>query len=225
MKRASPSLGMLEVFAGADVWRAGLRDYMARHAYQNTRTSDLWAAMERAGAKGLATIARDYITQPGIPLIQVGASHCAGGQTVATVTQSQFSADQKAEVAANPGRWHVPVRARAGGAVSQVVTDGPTAQITAPGCGPLLINPGQTGYYRVNYTAQQLQALQGAFTKLAAVDQYGLINDQMALAVAAYQPMGAGLNLVAQVPGTANAKVVQSALSVWSGQYRQFRAG
>jgi len=215
-------LGMLEVFAGADVWRAGLRDYMARHAYQNTRTSDLWAAMERAGAKGLATIARDYITQPGIPLIQVGASHCAGGQTVATVTQSQFSADQKAEVAANPGRWHVPVRASAGGAVSQVLTDGPTAQITAPGCGPLLINPGQTGYYRVNYTAQQLQALQGAFTKLAAVDQYGLINDQMALAVAAYQPMGAGLNLVAQVPGTANAKVVQSALSVWSGQYDNF---
>jgi len=79
------------------------------------------------------------------------------------------------------------------GTVSQVLTDGPTAQITAPGCGPLLINPGQTGYYRVNYTAQQLQALQGAFTKLAAVDQYGLINDQMALAVAAYQPMGAGL--------------------------------
>ena len=152
-------LGMLEVFAGADVWRAGLRDYMARHAYQNTRTSDLWAAMERAGAKGLATVARDYITQPGIPLIQVGASHCAGGQTVATVTQSQFSADQKAEVAANPRRWHVPVRASAGGAVSQVLTDGPTAQITAPGCGPLLINPGQTGYYRVNYTAQQLQAL------------------------------------------------------------------
>jgi hypothetical protein len=91
-----------------------------------------------------------------------------------------------------------------------------------PGCGPLLINPGQTGYYRVVYTAPQLQALQGTFTRLAPVDQFGLINDQMALAVAAYQPMGAGLNLVAQVPGNANAKVLQSALGVWSGQYDNF---
>ena len=29
---------MLEGFAGADVWRAGIRDYIARHAYRNTRT-------------------------------------------------------------------------------------------------------------------------------------------------------------------------------------------
>ena len=215
-------LGMLEVFAGADVWRTGLRDYMARHAYKNTRTSDLWAAMERAGAKGLATIASDYITQPGIPLIKVGASQCTGGQTVATITQSQFSADQKAEVSAKPQRWHVPVRASAGGAVTQVLTNGPTAQLTVPGCGPLLINPGQTGYYRVVYTAPQLQALQDAFKGIAPVDQYGLINDQMALAVAAYQPMGAGLNLVAQVPTEANAKVVQSALGLWSAQYDNF---
>ena len=215
-------LGMLEVFAGADVWRSGIRDYIARHAYRNTRTDDLWAAMERAGAKGLGTIARDFTKQPGIPLIQVGPSQCVGGQTVATITQSQYSADQKAEVAARPLRWHVPVRASAGGQVTQVLTDGPTAQLTTPGCGPLLINPGQTGYYRTLYTAPQLQALQGAFTALAPVDQYGVINDQMALAIAAYQPMGAGLNLVSRVPTNANAKVVQAAVGVWSGQYDNF---
>ena len=215
-------LGMLEVFAGADTWRSGIRDYMARHKYQNTRTGDLWAAMERAGATGLTAIARDYTTQPGIPLIQLGPSQCAGGQTVAMIKQSQFSADQKAEVAAKSLRWHVPVRASAGGAVTQVLTNGPTTQLTAPGCGALLINPGQNGYYRTLYTAPQLQALQAAFTRFAPVDQYGLINDQMALAVAAYQPMGAALNLVARVPANANAKVVQAAVGVWSGLYDNF---
>ena len=215
-------LGMLEVFAGSDTWRTGIRDYMARHAYKNTRTNDLWAAMERAGARGLPAIARDYTMQPGIPLIQVGSAQCVRGQTVATITQSQFSADQKAEVAANKRRWLVPVRASAGGAVTQVLTNAPTTQLTAPGCGPLLINPGQNGYYRTLYTAPQLQALQDAFTRLAPVDQYGLINDQMALAVTSYQPMAAGLGLVAQVPANANAKVVQSAVGVWSGQYDNF---
>ena len=215
-------LSMLEGFAGADKWRAGIQDYIRRHAYQNTRTEDLWAAMERVGATGLATIARDYTNQPGIPLIQVGPSQCTGGRTVATITQSQFSSDERAKVAARPLRWHVPVRATAGGAVTQVVTNGPTAQLTAPGCGPLLLNPSQTGYFRTLYTPAQLQALQGAFQRLAAVDQYGVLSDQMALAETGYQPMAAGLDFVGQVPAGANAKVVQRAIGAWSGLYDDF---
>jgi aminopeptidase N len=215
-------LSMLEGFAGADKWRTGIRDYIAKHKYQNTRTDDLWAAMERAGATGLGTIARDYTNQPGIPLIQVGPSQCAGGQTIATITQSQFSSDQRAEVAARPLRWHVPVRATAGGAVTQVVTGGPTAQVTAPGCGPLLINPGQTGYFRTLYTPAQLEALQGAFQRLAPVDQYGVLSDQMALSETGYQPMAASLAFLGEVPANANAKVVQLAVGAWSGLYDDF---
>jgi len=215
-------LSMLEGFAGAETWRAGIRDYIARHAYQNTRTEDLWAAMERAGAKGLAAIARDYTNQPGVPLIQVGPSQCVGGHTVATITQSQFSSDQRAEVAANPKRWHVPVRATAGAAPTQVVTSGPTAQITVSGCGPLLLNSGQTGYFRTLYTPTQLHALQSAFQSLGPVDQYGLMNDQMALATTGYQPMAAALDFLGQVPSGGNAKVVQAAVGAWSGLYDDF---
>jgi aminopeptidase N len=215
-------LSMLEGFAGADTWRAGIRDYIARHAYQNTRTEDLWTAMERAGAKGLATIARDFTNQPGVPLIQVGASQCVNGQTVATITQSQFSSDQKAQAAASPLRWHVPVRATAGAAAAQLVTGGPTAQLSVPGCGPLLLNPGQTGYYRTLYTAPQLQALQGAFSRLAVIDQYGVLNDQLALSVNGYQPMAAGMAFLGEIPGNADGKLVQSAVGTWGGLYDDF---
>ena len=215
-------LSMLEGFAGADKWRAGIRDYIARHKYQNTRTEDLWAAMERAGATGLATIARDFTNQPGVPLIQVGPSQCVGGNTMATITQSQWSSDQKAQVAASPLRWHVPVRATAGGAAAQVVTSGPTAQLSVPGCGALLLNPGQTGYYRTLYTAPQLQALQGAFPRLAVIDQYGVLNEQLSLAVNGYQPMAAGLAFLAEIPGNVDGKLVQSAVGTWSGLYDDF---
>jgi aminopeptidase N len=175
--------------------------------------------MERAGATGLATIARDFTNQSGIPLIQVGPAQCVGGQTVTTITQSQFSNDERTEVAANPRRWHVPVRASAGGTVTQVVTSGPTAQVTASGCGPLLINPGQTGYFRTLYAPAQLQTLKGAFPKLGPVDQFGLMEDQMALAFAGYQPMAAGLDFVGEVTGDANAKVAQAAVRVWEDLY------
>ena len=42
-------IAMLEDFAGPDVWRDGIRRYIAAHAYQNTRTTDLWAAVGGCG--------------------------------------------------------------------------------------------------------------------------------------------------------------------------------
>jgi len=212
-------LSMLEGFAGPDVWQRGIQSYIAKHAYQNTKTADLWNAIEGAGATGLATVARDFTDQPGIPLIEVGPAQCVGGRTMATLTQSQFSNDQRAEVTAHPLSWHVPVRASAGGEPAQVVTQGATTQLAVPGCGPLLINAGQTGYYRTLYQPAQAQALQGAFLRLGAVDQFGILNDQLALSNAGYQPWAIGLNLLSEVPDNANPKLVEAALGHWAGLY------
>src|SRR3546814_12142634 len=68
---------MLESYAGEDVWRQGLRSYMEQHKYANTRTDDLWNAVEAAGAKGLTAIAHDFTSQPGIPLlrVEIGRAH------------------------------------------------------------------------------------------------------------------------------------------------------
>jgi aminopeptidase N len=206
-------IAMLEGFAGQDVWRAGIRNYMKKHAYQNTRTRDLWAAVEGAGAQGLRQIASDFTTQAGIPLIEVGPSQCVDGKTVATLTQSQFSNDLKTEVAARPLAWHVPIRASAGtDNVSRTITNGRTSRVEAAGCGPLLINAGQTGYFRTLYTPAQVQALQKSFAALGPVDQYGLLADNLALSQAAYQPMAIGLDFLSAVQPGANPKVVEEAV-------------
>ena len=212
-------LSMLEGFAGPDVWQRGIQAYIRKHAYQNTKTEDLWNAIEGAGATGLGTVARDFTNQAGVPLILVGPAQCAGGRTSATLTQSQFSNDQRPEVSARPLSWHVPVRATAGAGEAQIVTQGPTTQITVPGCGPLLINAGQTGYYRTLYQPAQAQALEGAFQRLAPVDQFGIMSDQLALSDAGYQPMAVGLDFLSEVPANDNAKLVQAAVRDWSGLY------
>jgi aminopeptidase N len=215
-------LSMLEGFAGADNWRSGIRNYIAKFAYRNTRTSDLWASLEAAGAKGLAAIAHDFTTKPGVPLIEVGPSQCVNGRTVVTVTQSQFSNDRRAETQANPQSWHVPVRASGGGGdPAQVITAGRSTRIEAPGCGLLLINPGQTGYFRTLYSPAQAEALRAAFPRLGAIDQYGLLSDALALSTAGYQPMGRSLDLLAAVPAEAHAKLLQKALTTWTGLYEE----
>lgn len=212
-------IAMLEDYAGADVWRDGIRRYIAAHAYRNTRTTDLWAAHEAAGARGLSVIAKDFTTQPGIPLISVGPAQCSGGSTVTTLTQSQFSADKREEAAARPLAWHVPVKATAGGSATKVVTDGRTTHLQVPGCGPLLVNSGQHGYYRTLYTPQQSGALVARFAQLSAVDQYGLIANAAALSLAGYQPMAPSLDFLAAMPADGNPKVVQRTVTRWNDLY------
>jgi aminopeptidase N len=212
-------IAMLENFAGPDVWRDGIRRYISSHAYQNSRTTDLWAAQEAAGAHGLSVIARDFTTQPGIPLITVGPAQCVGGSTAVTLTQGQFSADRQQETATNPLSWHVPVAAAAGGSIVKAVTSGRTTQLTVPGCGPLMINPGQYGYYRTLYTPQEARALAAQLPGAAPVDQFGLISNAMALSLAGYQPMQTGLDFLAAMPANGSAKVIQRTVGRWDDLY------
>jgi aminopeptidase N len=212
-------IAMLEHFAGSDVWRDGIRRYIAAHAYQNSRTTDLWAAQEAAGAHGLSVIATDFTTQPGIPLMTVGPAQCAGGSTVVSLTQGQFSADRRQQAEASPLSWHVPIEASAGGSMAKAVTSGSVTQLTVPGCGPLMINPGQYGYYRTLYTPQQAAALAAQLPAAAPVDQFGLISNAMALSLAGYQPMQTGLDFLAAMPPNGSAKVIQRTVGRWDELY------
>ncbi|GAA4042479.1 M1 family metallopeptidase [Sphingomonas rosea] len=214
-------IAMLEGFAGPDVWQRGIQAYVAKHKYGNTVSDDLWSAVEGAGARGLTRIAHDFTLQPGIPLIRVGPATCAGGTVRATLTQDQYSEDKQGKL--TPLSWHVPVRAMTvGGTPTALVTEGRTTTLSAPGCGPLLLNAGQTGYYRTLYQPNQLAELTRAFASLGPVDQYGLLNDTSALSRSGYQAYAPALDMLAAVPGNAHPKVAASALGKWSGLYGLF---
>src|SRR5690606_16120364 len=144
-------IAMLEAFAGEDTWREGIRAYIQRHRYGNTTSDDLWRAVEQAGARGLTEIAHHLPTPPGVPLVQAEAT-CREGTTVLSLAQSEFSRDRKDAVAANPQRWRVPLLIQAGQAepVRRVLEGSATLEL--PGCGPVIVNGGQLGYFRTLYT-------------------------------------------------------------------------
>jgi aminopeptidase N len=196
---------MLEGFAGEDVWKAGIRSYMKAHAYGNTVTDDLWKAVEGAGAKGLVSIAHDFTSQPGIPLVTVESAQCQGGQTVLSLSQGEYSRDAKGKT---PLKWNVPVMAQTiGGAPQRLILQG-KGQMVLPGCGAYVVNAGQTGYYRSLYPAANVQALAKGFTKLASIDQTGLLADNFQLGLGGYQPIGLALDLIDAVPVTASPAVL-----------------
>ena len=215
---------MLEGFAGEDVWRTGIRAYMKKHAYANTRTDDLWNAVEAAGAKGLVAIAHDFTKKPGVPLITVTGATCTGGVTKLTFTQGEYSRDAKARSDAKPLRWNVPVIAQTiGGAPARTIVSGGKGALTVPGCGTVIVNAGQSGYYRVLYTPAMKAALQRDFAQLAPIDQLGLLNDSNALGVADYQSVAAGLDLASAVTTTSSQRVIEDVVDTHNALYDRFK--
>jgi aminopeptidase N len=211
-------LSMLEAYAGPDKWQKGIRAYMAAHKYGNARTDDLWRAVESAGVPGLTAIAHDFTTQPGIPLVKAEAS-CRNGQTTLNLTQGEFSQDRAAEAAARPLHWRVPLVVEAGDAKPvRRVLDG-TASLQLAGCGPVIVNGGQLGYFRTLYSAPMLQQLKAALPQLQPIDQMGLVRDTISLAVAGYQPGAPAFDLLAAIPMNANAVVAENAIDRWSSLY------
>lgn len=208
-------IAMLEAYAGEDVWRTGIRSYMAEHKFGNSRTEDLWRAVEQAGAPGLSAIARDFTTQPGIPLVSVTSSVCKAGTTTVSLTQGEFTRDRVGQPSTM--RWRVPLLVSAGGEPVRSILEGGKGTVTIKGCGPVVINAGQLGYYRSLYQPKQLTALAKGLAKLKPIDQMGLLDDQMALSVAGYQPLAPALNLVAAVPVGANPVVAQNAAGILDG--------
>jgi aminopeptidase N len=197
---------MLEAYVGADAWRGGVRSYMKAHAYGNTVTDDLWREVEKSAGKPILDIAHDFTMQPGIPLIRVDQASCAGGNTTLQLSQGEFTKDRPDK---QPLSWRVPVIAATLGnaELARTVVSGGKATLTVPGCGPVIVNAGQSGYYRTQYAPAQFTALSKDFAKLAPMDQLGLLGNTYALGMAGVQPASDYLELALATPVDADPQV------------------
>jgi aminopeptidase N len=214
-------INMLEVYVGPDKWREGVRSYIKAHAYGNTVSDDLWKAVQAAAGKPVTQIAHDFTLQPGIPLIRVASSACSNGNTTLTLTQGEFTKDRPNKT---PLRWHVPVIAKSidRGAEARTVVDG-SATLVVPGCGPVLVNAGQSGYYRTLYTPAEFAAIKGEFNKLAPIDQLGLMGESWALGMAGLQPASTYLDLAQKTPTDADPQIWADIAGTFSGLHFYYR--
>ena len=124
-QKGAAILRMLEQYLGADRFREGIRLYLARHAYGNTETHDLWHAIEEASGEPVRRIMDQWIWQGGYPLVTAspsadgvrldqrrfladgGTDHCRVGRAAA-----RAGARRRRVVGAGAGRRHALGRGR-----------------------------------------------------------------------------------------------------------------
>ncbi|MDB5396631.1 MAG: Peptidase rane alanine aminopeptidase, partial [Rhodospirillales bacterium] len=199
---------MVEDYLGEVTFRDGMRHYMAAHAYSNSTTADLWAALDAASGKPVSKIAAGFTEQPGVPLVLVKTA-CVGGETVATLSQDRFAIH---DPTAHKYTWQIPVAlGRIGDDAQQRLLLGDKPQTAKfAGCGkPVKANMGDVGYYRVQYDEAGLKALTAAYKQMAPADRVNLLGDVWAMAEAGRSTPDKFLGLTKQLNG-------ETELVVWS---------
>lgn len=197
---------MLENYVGEEAWRNGVREYMKLHSYGNTTSDDLWKQIEKASGKPIMAIAHDFTKQPGVPMIRVEDISCKSGNSIVTLKQTEFSRDQKNK---KPLAWRVPVTAQLVGSdqIVRALVKGGKLQFTVPGCGAVLVNAGQTGYFRTLYSPKTFAALAHHFAELSPINQLGVLSDSWALGLVDAQPLSDLLDLAKATPLSADPQV------------------
>ena len=158
-EKGSSVLRMLEQYLGENVFREGIRAYLRKHAYANTVTDDLWDALEAASGEPVGTIMHQWIYQGGLPDIHVTR---AGGRYLLQQYQFRYLGDAD-------GRWKVPLLYRSGGEDRRLLLD-EVAEV-ADG-GPIVVNAGGHGFYRVRYNHELLEEAIDRIQELPAADRY-----------------------------------------------------
>ena len=196
-KKGQSFLRMLESFLGDDVFREGIRDYIAAHAYLNTTTADLWNALSEASGKPVGEIAAGWTEQPGFPVVKVKREQ--GGDV--SLTQERFTVNS---TNAPPLEWKIPL-------MYAVVGETPATLLMTrkldtihniPPDRALKLNVNGAGNYRVEYDEASWKLLLGALKNLGVEDRVNLLSDAWGLVQANRAPIGLYFELVEKLPAS-----------------------
>jgi cytosol alanyl aminopeptidase len=150
---------MLDGWLGEDRVREGLRAYLKAHAFGNATTADLESSLRAAVGVDPAAVMDAFLNRTGVPAIH---AECKDGAVNVDVR----------------GNAPIPVCVRGDGVAQTCsVIDASHRAIALNHACPawMEFNSGATGYYRTDWSAAQLSALD--LTKLSAAERLMLVYD------------------------------------------------
>jgi len=174
-------LRQIEGYIGADNFRSGLQHYLNAHQYACASSHDLWNAFEAASDQPVTNMVEQWVMQPGFPLVEARREG-----NMLTLTQKRFTyLPMESETF-----WPIPVVMDlfdSGNNVQRrtIMLDQPEKSIPMDEhVQAYKINAGQTGFYRVRYSApDDMEALTQLIREqsMSPKDRWGVQNDLFAL--------------------------------------------
>ncbi|KAI0382042.1 peptidase family M1-domain-containing protein [Hypomontagnella monticulosa] len=194
--KGSCVLRMISTYLGEETFLEGVRRYIKKHAYGNTQTNDLWAALEDASGKPVREIMSIWTKNVGYPVVQVTEDE---KDSSIRVKQNRFlrTGDTKPEEDKVLYPVFLGLRTKDGIDESLTLTER-EGVFKVKDLDFFKLNANHTSIYRTSYTPERLTKL-GLSAKeglLTVEDRAGMIADAGALSVSGYQKTSGVLNLL-----------------------------
>ncbi len=186
-EKGAAVLRMLENYLGPATFRDGVRRYIREHREGNATASDLFGALEQASGRRVRAIARDWIEQPGFPLLSVAAAD-GGARPHLRLEQRRFFADPD-RAAGDGQRWRIPIVLRYAAGPrpheQRALLSAERASLTLEAPRQprwLYANAGESGFFRVLHDPDTFAGLiQNLYRALDPAERVGLVSNQWAL--------------------------------------------
>ncbi len=191
--KGSAVLRMIEQFIGEEEFRTGVGNYLRKHEYANTETSDLWEGLDGASEWPVGEIMNTWVYQRGFP--QIDVKLVPGG--IQLSQRRYFAIPDETDSTV----WDVPIQLRGiveGKRFEQkvlLVED----EMTVPIGGQVeyvVANAGGHGFYRTRYSEDLFAGLLRHLDTLDDIERYSLVSDTWAMVRSAQVPASDFLDLV-----------------------------
>lgn len=172
---------MLADYLGEKNFRDGLRYYLKKHSYKNTKTLHLWQAFEKISKKPVASIMKEWTSKPGYPVITTKLQ-----SNRLQLAQSRFfSSPISRKKAKDKIIWRIPVSVNN----KKFLMSSKNLSLPAPK-GSIKLNLGETSFFRTAYSKELLAKLKEPVRSqtLSPRDRLGIVRDLFALSEAGTIP-------------------------------------
>ena len=196
-------LVMVRRLIGEEAFRAGLKAYFEKFAYQNTVGNDLWQELETASGQPIVELMNTWISQPGLPIVQV-EHDSSDGQHTATLRQERFFIGDHQS---SDALWPIPLFA------NQLLDDAilTKRERTFTLEKPLQVNCGLNGHFVTKYDTTAREQLLANIHELPTLDKICLLQDATLLARAGFDNSASLLPLALSLKHETNEKVFDMA--------------
>jgi aminopeptidase 2 len=192
--KGSSVIRMISKYVGEETFMEGIRRYLKKHAYGNTETGDLWAALSDASGKDVGKVMDIWTKKVGFPVVTV-----TEGTDSIHLKQNRFlrTGDVKPEEDTTLYPVFLGLRTKEG--VNEELTlFGREADYKLKDQDFFKLNADHTSLYRTSYTPERLRKLGLAAKEglLSVEDRAGMIADAGSLAASGYQKTSGILSLL-----------------------------
>ncbi|KAI1961496.1 Aminopeptidase 2 mitochondrial [Ophidiomyces ophidiicola] len=194
--KGSAVLRMISMYMGEEKFLEGIRLYLRKHAYGNTTTSDLWAALSEVSGKPIESVMEVWTKKVGYPVVTVEEKPEA---KAISVQQNRYlrTADVKPEE--DSTIYPVVLRLKNETSVDETVMLTERKQeIKVPNMDFFKLNADHSSLFRTCYSPARLEKL-GKDAKaglLSVEDRAGMIADAGVLASSGHQTTSGSLSLL-----------------------------